>query len=42
MTKDCYFASVDLKDAFYTKRIREIDRIVFDFIGKGKISYLHH
>ena len=31
MTKGCYFASVDLKDAYYSIKIREKDRKFFQF-----------
>ena len=35
MRKDCYFASVDLSDAYYSIRIREQDRKFFRFIFNG-------
>ena len=36
MTKDFYFASLDLKDAYYSINIREIDRNVFRFYWQGQ------
>lgn len=36
MRKDCYLASVDLTDAYYSVRIREDDRKYFRFIFEGQ------
>jgi hypothetical protein len=36
MRKDCYFASVDLSDAFYSIPFRKIDRKLFRFLYNGK------
>ena len=36
VTKDCYFASVSLKDAYYSIKIKEIDRKNFRFYWQGQ------
>ena len=36
MRKDCYLASVDLSDAYYSVRIREQDRKYLRFIYDGQ------
>ena len=36
MTPTCFLASVDLKEAFYSSRIREMDRKYFRFYWRGQ------
>ena len=40
MTPNCFLVSVDLKEAFYSIRIREIDRKYFSFYWRGQNTNL--